>query len=380
MSDYVGEDFRKFKDHSTYFISEDALAPLNHDIAFSPTRKYYCGANCQVCYIKKKLNEHHPFYAQAVPEVITDKQTALWYDIFDYFYTIRVVDDMKYLKENYRHVYDWYKEHAATFEYGMTDNAIITQHESLMELNMKALSEVTLSEEFLNKVNSKKNYNKVMEILSDYIDKYDLHKIKVIKTSNLELEYHAIELVEWLKDKGVVSSLHNDFRKSNVENQELGNTDFDLNGVFDYQNTHILCYNDRTYQIYRGALHLYGDRVFYSIDDASDINWEPFHTIGDSFNPEVFMSDMIRGKLKLYRQFAEELQSVDDSTVQKFVTYYINSHRKFGVNEDFNFIPKVMLSPTSKFYNRLAKNGYRSTEVGLYMMGTPPKPIVDFKE
>ena len=92
------------------------------------------------------------------------------------------------------------------------------------------------------------------------------------------------------------------------------------------------------------------------------------------------MTDMIRGKLKLYNQFPQELQSVNDSTVQKFVAYYINRHKKFGVNEDFNFIPKVMMSPTSKFYNRLVKNGYRSTEVGLYIMGTPPKPIIDFKE
>lgn len=379
MSDYIGEDFRKFKDHSTYFITEDALAPLSHDIAFSPTRKYYCGANCQVCYIKKKLNEHKPFYAQAIPDVITDKQTELWYDIFSYFYTVRVVDDMKYLKENHRHVYDWYREHASTFEYGMTDNAIITQHESLMELDMKALSEVTLSEEFLNKVNSKQNYNKVMEILSDYIGKYNLHKIKVIKTSNLELEYHAVELVEWLKDKGIVSSLHNDFRKSNISDQELGNTDFDLNGIFDYQNTHILCYNDRTYQIYRGALHLYGDRVFYSIDDASDINWEPFHTIGEKFVPESFISDMIGGKLKLYNQFARELAQVKDSNVEKFVGYYINSYNKFTVNPDFNFIPKTMLSSSSMFYNRMIKNGYRNTEVGLYMFGNKPNPVINFK-
>ena len=380
MSSYIGEDFRKFKDHSTYFITEDALAPLDHDIAFSPTRKYYCGANCQVCYIKKKLNAHLPYYSEAIPEKITDRQTSLWYDIFSYFYTIRVVDDMKYLKENYKHVYDWYKEHAQTFEYGMTDNAIITQHASLMELNMKALSEVTLSEEFLNKVNSKKNYNKVMEILSDYIDKYSLHKIKVIKTSNLELEYHAVELIEWLKDKGIVSSLHNDFRKSNISTQELGNTDFDLNGVFDYQNTHILCYNDRTYQIYRGALHLYGDRFFYSIDDASDINWEPFHTLGDKFVPESFISDMINGKLKLYNEFAGELVGIEDRAVKKFIDYYINSYKKFKVNPDFNFIPKMMLDSSSMFYNRMITNGYRNTEVGLYMAGSQPKSVIDFKE
>jgi hypothetical protein len=91
------------------------------------------------------------------------------------------------------------------------------------------------------------------------------------------------------------------------------------------------------------------------------------------------MTDMVRGKVKLYGQFAKDLQSVKDSNVQKFVSYYINSHDKFGVNDDFNFIPKIMLNETSKFYSRLIQNGYKNTEVGLYRVGSPPKPIIDFK-
>jgi hypothetical protein len=91
------------------------------------------------------------------------------------------------------------------------------------------------------------------------------------------------------------------------------------------------------------------------------------------------MTDMIRGKIKLYGQFSDELQHVKDSTVQKFVAYYINSHDKFGVNDDFNFIPKIMLSTTSKFYSRLIQNGYKNTEVGLYRVGSAPKPIIDFR-
>lgn len=379
MSDYSGEEFRKFTDHSTYFITEDALAPLNHDITFSPTRKYYCGANCQVCYIKKKLNAHLPFYSQAVPEKITSEEEKRWYEIFSYFYVIRVVDDLKYLKNNYPHIYDWYKEHASTFEYGMTDNAIIQQHESLMELNMKSISEVALSEEFMNKVNSKKNYNKVIEILQDYIDKYALHKLKVIKTTNDELPYHARELVEWINDKGIVTSLHNDYRKTNVNDNELGNIDHDLNGLFDYQNSHVLCYNDRTYQVYRGSLHLYGDRFFYSIDDATDMDWDPFHTMQGDFDHQAFISDMIQGKFDLYGKFVNELKDAEGSTAHKFRGYYINTTEKFMVNRDFNFIPKMMLSENSKFYHKLVEIGYRPTEVGLYAPNGSPKPVIEFR-
>lgn len=379
MSSYAGEDFRKYKDHTTYFITEDALAPLSHDIAFSPTRKYYCAANCQVCYIKKKLVEHKPFYDQAVPEKITDAQTKSWYDIFSYFYVVRVVDDLKYLKQHYPHVYDWYREHAHTFEYGMTDNAIIQQHECLMELNMSGLSEITLSEEFMNRVNSKKNYNRIIEILQDYVDKYALHKVKIIKTTDSEFQYHAVELVDWLKDKNLILSLHNDYRNTSEELSDKGNVDFDLNGMFDYQNTQVLCHNDRTYQIYRGALHLYGDRFFYSIDDATDINWDPFHTMKEQFDHRSFMIDMLNGKLKLYKQFASELSTLNDAAARKFVDYYINTIERFVVSSDFNFIPKAMLNSDSVFYSKLASIGYVNTEVGLYYPGSKPQPIIQFK-
>jgi hypothetical protein len=379
MSSYTGEEFRKFKDNSAYFITEDALAPLDHDITFSPTNKYYCGANCQVCYIKQKLNQHLPYYSNAVPTKITAEEEKRWYEIFSYFYVIRVVDDLSYLKENYPYVYSWYKEHASTFEYGMTDNALIKQHKTLMELDMKGLSEVALSEEFMNKVNSKKNYNKIIEILQDYISKYDLHKVKVIKTTETELPYHAKELVEWINDKGIVTSLHNDYRKRSVEDNELGNADHDLQGLFDYQNSHVLCYNDRTYQVYRGSLHLYGDRFFYSIDDATDINWDPFHIMSGDFDHREFMYDMVNGKFKLYNSFSEELKQSLDSTAQKFRDYYINTVDTFVVNREFNFIPKMMLSENSKYYHKLIELGYRRTEVGLYFPSGDPTPIISFK-
>lgn len=379
MSNYIGEDFRSFKDHSTYFLTEDALSSVSHDVTFSPTTKYYCGANCQVCYIKNKLNAHRPFYDQAVPEKITDKQTQQWFDIFSYFYVVRVVDDLRLLKAKYPHIYDWYREHASTFEFGMTDNAVILQHDALMELDMKGISEIALSEDFLNKINSKQNYNKVMEIMQRYIDKYQLHKVKIIKTTNTDFEYHATELVEWLHDKGVVASLHNDFRKTSEHNRDEGNTDYDLGSAFDYQNTHVLCYNDRTYQIYRGSLHLYGNRFFYSIDDASDINWDPFHIIGEEFDHQKFLVDMINGKLKLYSEFVSELTNVKDPAAIKFRDYYINSYEHFRVNSDFNFIPAPMLRSDTTFYNKLIEIGYRKTDVGLFRPNGNPNPIVDFR-
>ena len=374
MSSYIGENFQKFEDHNTYFLTQDALKPLEYDLYFSPTTKYYCNANCNVCYIKDKLKEGLPFYSGSIPDKISDAQTANWYDIFEYFYVIRTNDDLTYLKKMYPHVFDWYREHASTFEFGMTDNAIISQHNVLMnDLNLKGLADVSMSDHFLNRVNAKKNYNKVMEILQDYMDKYGLCKIKIIRTEQGELEDHVYELVEWLNSKGVKNCLQEDLRVDS-------NRRYDLDGLFEYQNTYTMNSNNKSYQIYRESIHLYNDRFFYSIDDATDIKEDAFHHIKGEFSPEKMIVDMVRTKISKYGSFGNELSYGISEVVDKFKHYYINSGDMFTVNEDFNFIPKFMMTDQCKFYTKMVSRGYKVTDVGLFKPNGNPKAIVEFKE
>jgi hypothetical protein len=373
MSEYIGENFQDFQDHTTYFLTQDALKPLEYDLAFSPTTKYYCGANCKVCYIKGKLQKGHPTYKDEIPDSISDKQTAKWYEVFEYFYTIRTNDDFTYLKKNYPVVFDWYREHANTFEFNMTDNAIISQQKVLMDdLNLKGLGDVSMSDHFLNRVNANRNYNKVMEILQGYMDKYGLCKIKIIRTDG-ELEDHVYELVDWLTSKGVKNTLQEDLRTD--KNRRGG-----LNEVFDYQNTYIMNYNNKSYQIYREAIQLFGDRFFYSVDEASDITVDPFHYMTDEFSAENLITDMLSGKIAKYGKFASEIDFGQSDVIDKFKSYYINTNEVFTVNKDFNFIPSVMLNDNTKFYSKLIQNGYVKTAVGLYRPNGTPKPIITFKE
>jgi hypothetical protein len=99
----------------------------------------------------------------------------------------------------------------------------------------------------------------------------------------------------------------------------------------------------------------------------------------EQFDHRSFMVDMLNGKLKLYKQFASELSTLNDAAARKFVDYYINTIERFVVSSDFNFIPKAMLNSDSVFYSKLASIGYVNTEVGLYYPGSKPQPIIQFK-
>lgn len=374
MYEYIGENFQTFEDHSTYFLTQDALKSVSFDLWFSPAKKYYCGSNCTVCYIKDKLAEGLPFYDQMLPDKITDAQTEKWYDVFKYFYVIRTNDDLSLLKSKYPHIFEWYREHGHLFEYGMTDNAILAQHDILMnDLSLKGLGDVSMSDFFLNRINSKKNYNKVLSILQDYMDKYDLCKIKIIRTEGGELQDHVIELVDWLNSNGVKNSLQSDLR--NDENSRYG-----LDGVFEYQNTYTMNARGTTYQIYREAIHLFNDRFFYSIDDATDIRELPFHIIGDTFDPMKLLSDMLKTKLLKYDKFGSELDYGISELIDKFKHYYINTKEVFVVNDDFNFIPTFMLDERTQFYHGLLEIGFVKTKMGLYKPGDKPKALVEFRE
>jgi len=368
-SNHIGEDFDNYLDHASYFLKEDALHSLTYDLYFSPTYKYTCRANCQVCYIKDKLKEGFSTFENKVPTIITDKDEERWFSVFAHFNVLRTNDDLTYLRLNYPVMFTWYQKHAGLFEFGMTDNAIFTQKNTLLNhIDLKGLADVSISDYFLRKSNKE---GKVLAVLKEIGEKYGIVKFKVIRTNTEPFDYSVQSVVDWLNDNGLPNCIQHDLRYN-------ANDRFDLSNEFDYQTNYILSENNKTYQIYREAVHLYNDRFFYSIDDATDLSWDTFHQITGKFDIKDFLFDVLNGKIKLYNKFADELETVDKSLAQKFRNYYIECQR-FNVNKDYNFIPNFMLEDNNKIYQKLVEYGFRRTEVGLYYPGSSAIPIVNYK-
>lgn len=368
---YLPEHFHLYNDHHDYFLRHDALHPLVYDLTFSLTSRYTCRAGCKVCYIGPKLKAGFKKFPNDVPNYITDEDEEFWFDTFKYFYALRTNDDLFYFKNNFPHLFDWYKKNASMFEFGMTDNAFLSQYNIIMnEIDLKGLSDVSLSETFLVKANKD---GKILKIIKELFAKYDISKFKILATESFGKHPEVTSVIEYLNGRGLNNMIQHDFRYSE-------NPRFELNDILEYQNTHILSYNDRTYQIYRECVHLYNDRFFYSVDDASDYNWPSFYILDDKkFKPEKLIAEMLKGKLKLYKGFKDELQDIIDPAVNKFRDYYLKS-QDFIVNDDFNFIPNFMLPANTKFYEQMILNrGFKSTEWGLIKPGARTIPVMDFK-
>jgi hypothetical protein len=365
------EHFHLFNDHHDYFLRHDALHPLVFDLTFSLTKRYTCHAGCKVCYIGHKLKDGFSKFSNDVPTEITEQDEEFWFNTFKYFYAHRTNDDLTYFRINYPHLFDWYKRHAHIFEFGMTDNAFITQYNTLMNhIELKGLSDVSLSETFLVKANKD---GKILKILKELFAKYNITKFKILATEQYGNHPEVTSVMDYLNNRGLENMIQHDFRYSE-------NPRFELDEILKYQNTHVLSYNDRTYQIYRESVHLYNDRFFYSVDDASDYNWPSFYQLEEKkFVPEQLITKMLEGKLMLYKGFKQELDAIDDPTVSKFKDYYSKT-QEFKINQDFNFIPDFMLDKRTAFYQQLIHNrGFKSTEWGLVKPGSKIVPLVEFK-
>ncbi len=365
-----GSAFDGVTDYAKYFLTEDALECVSYDLYFSPIRKYYCGAGCKICYISDQLREMKPNYKKYVPEKITEEQTQRWLKIFDHFYVVRTNDDFSLLKKEYPHIFEWYKKNAHHFEFGMTDNSILSNFDILMnELNLKGLADVTLSEDFLIKTNNK---GLVLNRIRLLFKKYSACQIKIIRTSE-GFEHPKIinDLISYLDEYKLFYTIHHDLRNDN-------NYRYDLGDAFQDQNCYILSHNNRTYHIQRTTVNLFNDSFYYSFDDASKIDFEPFHVLDGDFDTKKFLSTMLSDKLKYYADMARDLRLSKDPLVKKFADYFTNVNI-FKVNSDYNFIPWFMLHDKSKYYSKLVEYGFKKTSVGLYLPNEKPVPIIEYK-
>lgn len=341
------DNFDECKDFNSYFLKEDALRSLDYDIYFSLGKRYFCDAGCHVCYIKNNLQQLKSNAKNLYPPITKNIQ-SVWETISDYFGTVRINDDLFWMRTNVPHAYEWYMDHAEKLEYCMTDNAIFREAEILHLFKFKSIADISLSSEFVRDVGSKK----IMETLDHIRMNHEIKKIKFIDCGQPEL---LDEFVQWAKYHNMHNCLHHDFR---TDDRKVLNYEW-----AEYQNTWVENHNSNLLKVYRESVALYYDDFYYSCDDASDMNIKPFHTIKKTFDATKFMADLIAGKLAQYNVFKTK------STIPAFQQYF-NTAGHFKVNDNYNFIPDFMFSPTSRFRYKLIEEGWLQTKYGLYKPST----------
>jgi hypothetical protein len=350
-----GNNFDTYENLGEYWLKEDALHSLQYDIYFSLGTRYYCDAGCKVCYIKDKLEQVKPL---PIFNNDLDRLDSVWTDFFDRFGELRTNEDVYYLKHNYPKQYEWYKKNAHRFHLCITDNAIFRALR-MKELKWAGIADVGVSTDFIAHVGAEK----VLTAIKELHELYGVKKIKYVDCGQPEVFADIIKYAESL-------DLHNcvihDFR---TPHRKLLNHSW-----AEYQNTWVENTPDGIVQIYRESIQLHYDRFFYSCDDSSNIEVDPFYTFKDEIDINEFLYNLVQKKQAKYKE-------IQDRPEHKQFRDYYKETQNFIVNPDFNFIPGIMIPPRSRFFYRMIQDGWTNTKYGLFNnMNSSVIPLVERKK
>ena len=356
-----------------YWWQYDSLHSLDYDMEFSFMHRYLCRANCRVCYIDRNFQQHGSRLELEVPKEITAVDEQLWFKIFEYFGLVNTNDDLRWLRENHPDLFAWYQKHAHRFHFSMSDSAVIYQLRTLMDhIDLAGIRDISLSDTF---VASTSVTDKLAQALETLAGKYLITKIKLIISDPAGPNQYVTQLLDRLKVScpDLQAGLQHEFL-------EQDNLRFDLAGRYLHQNTHIYTHQGQVLQAHRESIHLYNRSWFFTCDDASRYDINPWYVMGNTFSPEVLMSQLLEAKIQRYRQNAAILASATSPGARPYLEYFQAVPALFNVNTSPTLIPTAMLDPNSMFAYKLQQNdGWRRVDQLLVKPVQPVVPLCSYK-
>ena len=346
---------RSAYDLNNYWLTQDALHNLDYDMFFSPFKKYTCQSGCKVCYISKELDDSAQVMTQYAPIEITLEQENNWNFWFDKFDKVGYSDDLRYIKLNFPIVYKWLVNNSNKFRYCMTDNAILRQHSILLnEMDFEAIMDISISDQFLD--TSPTMWGNIRNRLEELSQKYQIDQIKFLITKPGPQDGTISSLIDWVDKKGLQYLIHHDFTDENNLKHEVSN-------ATNY-NDWVVCQNGRLYEIQKETVQLFGDRWFFSSQDATAR--EPFWIMDskDNENLEKLMIQIFSGKQTNYHNMEQTLLPI--TTLSTQFKAYFKLPNTYKVNNNFNFVPYMLLNSSSRFVTSLLLQGWINIPQGLY--------------
>lgn len=338
-------NFDHVVDLKGYFVFFDGLKSIENDLSLSLLTKYRCMAKCDVCYIKDLWASDH--YERSM-DLGSDKL----HDFLSYFGTICVQDDLFYLRRSHPHLYEIYRNLAPILSSGsMTNMAFVQQYPLLMkDLHFKDVYDISFTEEFL----SKQNWALSRWVSARLLNLHARSKIRKVKliVSNTVPARESMKFLSALEREGITPDIHDNLLLGrNLRHGSLTTT----TGRFDHAGS--------TYPLLTEACLLQQSKLYSTLPNATT-GQHPFHDLSESkFDPHLFIRDLLKSKKNTYGRYAGALRK--QGIENKYVDYFEHVSNNLLVNDDFNFIPSLLLDPSSKFYSRLIVDGWRDTPAGL---------------
>lgn len=335
-----------------YFIEEDNLRSLQHELVFSMLRRYNCWAGCKICYVDELFETDKSKFARYIPEVITQEISDKWINLFTNYYEVNTTDDMYWIKTEQPHLFKWYQEHSSLINFGqMTDNSFIRSWKILYDElpGAKGVYEFTFSDFFLNKV----DVDDIIVKLDKISKKFAITHVKFVQSSTEEHTPQVKKFLSWVKSAGLNLTIHYNIKVFDTINLNTDN-----------QQTSWGSNSGQIFTVCGETDYFQYDSFFLTLVDSINPNQEPYDTL-DSYNLESHIHKHLNAKIELYGRYVARLKDVKSEATLAYKNYFEWVVQNLKVNSNYNFIPNVCLDLSHVPHNQLQKSGWVNTQFGL---------------
>lgn len=325
---YNSNDFLTMNNYD-YFIKNDALQNFD-DISFTLLDRYKCNIHCKECFLENiwdnsKSSENFDFENFI-------KNTK-------YFYYVKNIDDLLFIKKNYHILYEKLKFFSKYFTKSLQNQSIITNKTMLInDLNFKLIDEISIWTSFYSK-----NKKKIKRCIDEYLTKY---KIKIIKFIIDKIEKDDLvdikNYINYLESKDICIFT----QKLSWENKNDFSFDYhpvDIILGMNYNNI----WNYPVFKLNNSFLYQknFACHCWYDFFDDMFPN-EKKHRINLNQNLDLLMFDMLFTKIEKYNYFyLNNWKKVFGNKYEKelLFNYLHNICNNIILNKDFNFIPLCII-------------------------------------
>lgn len=372
LPDSVRDAFDNASSHKGFFVQHDALHNLEHDIVFTVLRRYTCGSNCQTCFLKGHWipeQEMAPF----IPSLLTEDDRANIVDIISRFSSVCCIDDLRGLKTNHPHLFDFYRGFAPMMEFHTSDNGFFTQYPILMnDVQFQRIGQLSFSDYILDKKDGR-IVDDIIKMLCELNDRSPIARLNfVITKGNPENNRNVMKLADWATkvDDSLAIYFHNDIRQdvdffSHL--REMGYRQPSAYYIEHSTNPPTKC------NVFTETVHLRNNEFFPDLYTSMDLGDQPFYVAHPAFDVGEFMIALLNEKLTVYRRNRDIMS--EHNRLWEYFSWVVDHVR---INRDFTFIPAAMLDPGSQFYRCMVRDGWTNTYAGLIRTGAQKViPIVE---
>lgn len=331
-----------------FFVRLDALMNVEWKVDFTVMGQMFCCGASNQCSLPKVTQVSKQFEEQKMALVEESLNFAC-----EYFHHVATLDDLGLLQRQNPVAFEFYQKNSPRLFISSLNNAnLVRQYQMInSEFNFRGVDDIKLNGAFLrNRENAENAFEAIVGL------KMPFHTITAPLDVDPEVRRVLNEIEDYVNKCSFGDGPHIRYiSEADLLQEEDGTS-------YEYWEEHT------TYMVQ--------NRFFLNKEESSHYH-KFFYTSEGRPDPMKFLVGMLKRKIELYR---ENLSKMPEGRQKDYHGWVVNHA---VVNEDFNFIPAIMMDRTTHYWQSLVCDGIMmETPMGLIRRGslTDIIPLVGARE